>query len=424
MATHQDLSGYFFARAAELYLKDEGVIAFVMPYAAMTRAQFKGFRRGDFAFLRVRFTGAWAFTEEVQPLFEVPSCVLFARRMEWGTVEAGALPSRIDSCRGQLPRRNATPIEAEKALSWSKEPWPAEAALVGGSPYREVFRQGATMVPRRLCVVEAVQAGRLGSSPASPLVISRVSNLDKPPWRDLQPLQGPVENQFLRPLYLGESVAPYRLLKPALSIIPWVGTSGRLLDARAAQAGGYPHLGRWMAQAERHWETHRRSKRTFIEQLDYYGKLSAQLPPSPLRVLYAASGTLPVAAILRDRESIVEHALYWAAASEEEAYYIVAILNSEALRKRIEALQARGQWGARHFDKVVFELPWPLFNAKEKLHRELANKAQDAEELAAAVELREGLYFVSSRRLIRDALREQGIAREIYDLVEKLLESS
>ncbi|MFH1902345.1 MAG: N-6 DNA methylase, partial [Candidatus Omnitrophota bacterium] len=46
VATHQDMSGYVFVRAVELYLKANGKIAFVMPYASMTRRQFEGFRKG------------------------------------------------------------------------------------------------------------------------------------------------------------------------------------------------------------------------------------------------------------------------------------------------------------------------------------------------------------------------------------------
>ncbi|MGH7006680.1 MAG: Eco57I restriction-modification methylase domain-containing protein, partial [Alphaproteobacteria bacterium] len=41
LATHQDLSGLFFARAVELYMKRDGLIAFVMPLAALTRGQFE-----------------------------------------------------------------------------------------------------------------------------------------------------------------------------------------------------------------------------------------------------------------------------------------------------------------------------------------------------------------------------------------------
>ncbi len=420
VATHQDLSGYFFARAAELYLKDKGVIAFVMPYAAMTRAQFKGFRKGDFALVRVRFTGAWAFGEDVQPLFEVPSSVFFARR-----VTAGALPSRIDACTGQLPRRNATLGEADKALSWRKEPWPAEAALVGGSPYRKAFRQGATMVPRRFCRVERAESGRLGASPATPLVQSRISNLDKPPWKDLPPLRGPIEKRFLRPLYLGESIAPYRLLEPALSVIPWNTASGRLLDARAAQAEGYPHLARWMSDGERMWDEYKRSNITLIERWDYHKELTSQFPQAPFRVLYATSGTFPAAAVLTDETAVVESKSYWAALGRlDEACYLIAILNSETARKKVAHLQSRGQWGARDFHKVMFELPIPRFDERQPLHKELVKKAREAEKLAAAVELREGLHFVRARRLIRDALREEGIAQEIDGLVEELLRAA
>ena len=48
VATHQDLSAYFFARCCELYLKRDARIAFVMPYAALSRRQFAGFRSGNF----------------------------------------------------------------------------------------------------------------------------------------------------------------------------------------------------------------------------------------------------------------------------------------------------------------------------------------------------------------------------------------
>jgi hypothetical protein len=40
VTTHQDLSAYFFARCTELYLRDQCAIAFVMPYAAMSRQAY------------------------------------------------------------------------------------------------------------------------------------------------------------------------------------------------------------------------------------------------------------------------------------------------------------------------------------------------------------------------------------------------
>jgi hypothetical protein len=95
---------------------------------------------------------------------------------------------------------------------------------------------------------------------------------------------------------------------------------------------------------------------------------------APLRVVYAKAGTLPAACVLRDSKAVVDHKLYWTAvASAGEARYLAAILNSETARERTAKYQSRGQWGARDFDKVVFNLPIPRYGTKIKLQRDLAD---------------------------------------------------
>src|SRR5205085_2902826 len=49
----------------------------------------------------VQFTGAWTFPSEVQPLFPVPSCVLFAK----GAKMPAKLPKMVTRFAGHLPRR-------------------------------------------------------------------------------------------------------------------------------------------------------------------------------------------------------------------------------------------------------------------------------------------------------------------------------
>ncbi|MBI2872968.1 MAG: N-6 DNA methylase [Chloroflexi bacterium] len=428
VATHQDLSGYFFVRCVELYLKPTGVIAFVMPYAAMSRRQFQGFRSGTYGtsrgvgqiFAIVQFTEGWAFSDDVQPLFQVPSCVLFGRP---GAAPGKALPATVLAASGTLPRRDASPAEAEAALVWRKQPWPPvsdeEAA---GSPYRDLFRQGATIVPRVLCVVQPAPLGALGGNPAAPVVESRRTSQEKPPWKHLPALRGNVEEEFLRPLYQGESVAPFRLLEPVLAVIPLEQGGNRLLDAPAAQKAGYLHLASWLGQAERLWAEHGRGGLTFAQQIDYWSKLTAQFPIATLRVVYSKAGTLPAAAILSDSQGIVDHKLYWSSVgSEGEGRYLVAILNSETARKMAEHLQSRGQWGPRDFDKVLLSLPIPRYEASSPLHQELARAAAHAGEVAAAVPLKEGTHFVRARQLIRRALQEDGVAGRIDRLVAELL---
>ena len=426
VATHQDLSAYFFARCAELYAIQEpdrhSLIAFVLPYATLHRKQYEGFRsgvfgKGDVVFARSAFQEAWTFDESVQPLFPVPACVLIGRVGAGGT-----LPQQVTAYSGVLPRRDATPAEAARYLTQCPKPWPTGGELAGGSAYREKFRQGATLVPRMLCLVEEVQSvGMLGSAADTPIVQSRRTRQEKEPWKSLPALRQQVERKFLRPVYLGESIAPYRLLQPVEGVIPWETGSKRLLDAVAAQQSGYPHLAGWLDTAESLWDTHGAGNMTFSGQLDYFGKLSAQFPVASVRIVYATSGTLPAAVVLSDREAVLQHTLYWAATGKREAHYVTAILNSEAARSRVAAMQARGQWGARHFAKIMFELPIPLFNVKDPLHRELAAAAARAAKVAASVPLKEGTYFVTARKHIRAALQDDGIAQEIEELVTRLL---
>jgi hypothetical protein len=107
-----------------------------------------------------------------------------------------------------------------------------------------------------------------------------------------------------------------------------------------------------------------------------------------------------------------------------EARYLTALLNSETARSRTASLQSRGQWGARDFDKVMFTLPIPRFDASQTLHNELAAAAGEAERIAAAFELPETVKFQRARKLIRDALTESGVAPHIDELVARLLDQS
>lgn len=425
VATHQDISAYFFARAVERYLGRNGRIAFVMPLACLSRAQYEGFRTGRFGPRRgqvaafVHFDKIWTFDSDVQPLFKVPSCVIFAHR----DVLTGRLPQTVTAYSGELPRRDATPKEARLALAKSEAPTPWAGSVTRGSPYRTLFKQGATIVPRRLMVVVPVEGGNIGVSRDAPLVISRVSAQDKRPWKDLSPLRGQVEPQFLRPLLLGTSIAPFRVIRPAMAVIPWDERRQMLLDKQAALDGGYLHLAKWLRAAEKAWKDHSSGSMSFREQLDYFGKLSSQFPIQRLRVAYAKAGTKPAAVVIDDDAAVIDHKLYWMGTTDiDEARYLCAILNSEAVRERVEHMQSQGLFGPRDFDKVMFNLPIPRFRAGDPLHRELLKLAQAAERIAATVPVPEGQSFQKVRRLIREELRTQGVSDKIDVRVTSLLD--
>ena len=427
VATQQDLASYFYMRAALLYMRRTGRIALVMPYAAMSRRAYSAFRKGEvasfgFGEFHLRFTDAWVFGPEVQPLFPVPSCVLFA--VVHDEPLAAPLPANVMTFAGMLPIRNADVSEADANLSEAMKPWPAEASDEGGSPYRRAFRQGATLVPRRLVLVEAAPVeGMLPPNPAVPLIRGRTGNQDKKPWKNLEPPQGTIEKDFLRQVLLGESIAPFRVLTPPRGVIPWDAEGRGLLDAKAAAKRGYPRLAQWLEKTEALWEQHKQSALSLNGRIDYHRELSCQFPIAPVRVVYTKAGTNLAAAVVRNVTAIIDHQLYWAAIqSMEEARYLCGILNSEALRAGVERFQAQGQWGARHFDKYVFNLPFPRFDKNDALHRRLADVAKMAEVVANGVAEKKGEYFTRTRKRVRSALAEDGIATHLEELATELLQ--
>lgn len=429
VATHQDLSAYFVARCIELYLRPGGTFAFIMPYAAINRKQYAGFRSGRFEqsgrngqrYAVVLFDEVWALDERLQPLFPVPASVFIGRHAAPG-FDRGPLPATILEFVGNLPRRDASLREALPVLRVEEAPWPAEVAPGSQSIYSARFKNGATIFPSVLTRVERVSTGRFGGTSTAPLVQSRRSNLEKAPWRSVPSLRGQVEAEFLYPLYLGKSIAPFRVLDEALAVIPVHPSELRLLTANDAQAEGYVHLWSWLSAVEQVWAEKSNSDLTFYENLDYWGKLLSQFPIAPIRVVYAGSGTLPAAAIVTNPRAVIEHSLYWyPAQDEEEALYLTAVLNSDALRRNIERYQARGQWGARHFDKLLVEQPIPPFDAANHLHARLVRLARRAERVAASIAIDKETHFIRARQQVRQALQGTGILREIDDLVRVLL---
>ena len=415
-ATQNDLCALFTVRASHLYLRAAGSLAFVLPLAVLTRGQFEPFRTGRFGHYNLAWDEAWTMDDGVAPLFPVPSCALFGRRRAIGK----AVPKTVTAYKGSLPLRDAPEEVADKRLKVTIDAAPQAGTFEGGSPYRDNFRQGATLVPRMLSLVERKAMGRLGANADAPMVVSRRSRLEKSPWREAAGVENQVEAQFLHPILLGESILPYRLLQTFEGVVPIAGAS--VIDAAQAQTNGFEKLAGWMGKAERVWNSCSSGSMTLRDRWDFQRGLANQLPLSKLRVAYAASGALPAAIVLRDDTVVIEHILYWnIPSSEDEANYLATILNSEAARHRAEHYQARGQFGARHFDKVMFNLPIPVFDDKHALHRDLADAGRLAEEVAGQVELVEGERFQRARRRVRDALAEHGVGRDVEKLVDELL---
>lgn len=416
-ASARDLSTLFVARTIELYLKDGGQFGFVMPFGALSRRPHTGFRAGnwnsvDSQGLLVHFDEPWDLSA-VRDIFPMTSCVVRGRH----STQAGAMPATATPW---VAPRNGQPAHP-------LPPRPIAAIDAGSgaeSPYETLFRDGAILYPRLLIFVDTITGGPLAAGAGQTEVTSARSNQEKPPWKSRQSLSGIVEDRFVTGVHLGETIVPFRALKPRPAVLP-VSASGILTESEIAD---FPGLSEWWTDVEDAWVDGRVATESapLRERMDFHGQLTAQFPVRSDRVVYTKSGnTLAAARLPRNDESLIDHVLYWASCSSAaEAHYLVAVLNSRALLEQVAQYQAVGNFGARHFDKYVFRVGIPMFNPSEKLHQELAVLASTAEELAAQVNLPAGIRFTAARRMIVDRLTVHGVQGAIERAVTILLSVS
>jgi hypothetical protein len=124
---------------------------------------------------------------------------------------------------------------------------------------------------------------------------------------------------------------------------------------------------------------------------------------------------------LRNRRAIATHGLYWAsAASEAEANYICALLNAPVTTELTRPLMSYGK-DERDIHKHVWELPIPMFDPSDRIHRRLAELGAALEEVVAAFKVNESLHFAATRRHIREFVMETAEGQEVNDFAFDML---
>ncbi len=419
VATHQDLSALFATRAIELYLEKGGTFGFVMPSAVIDaeRQHYRGFRTGNLSHnghhLHVAFEQPWDLKRLRPHFFPISASVIFGSKQDTPV----AMPPG-ESWTGRLEKPHGTWKDVEHSISRSA----ATTAPTQGetSPYGDRFRQGATIVPRVLFMVERRKAGPLGHAQGKAAVRSLRSANEKPPWKNLEDREGFVESIFVRPVYTGESVLPFRIRPPAYAVIPR--DKQGLMDGSSDRLDQYPELAKWWRDAEATWMKHRSSARlSLMEQLNFRGKLEAQFRIPPLRVLYGRSGMHLAAAYTDDARAVIDNSLYWAAAANiDEARYLCAIMNAAVTTRLVRPLMSYGK-DERDIHKSIWRLPIPYFEADDENHVRLVERARTLESEMADADIPDELHFAAARRRLREVIEASTAGREIEAIVGKML---
>lgn len=452
LITHLELGTLFFVRTADLYLKEGGTIAFVLPRSVFTADQHDALRQGKFKGVRLAFRESWDL-EEVKPLFNVPSCVLFAQKERDAKV---SYPIAGQKLSGELQRRNTALDEAEQGLTvenvqWrlnkvgERSFWSTEEGTIQSkaSYYKKYFRVGASIFPRSFWFVQ-VRTSPLGFDPSLPPLESseRAKKEAKDAYQGLI-MKGNVESEFLYATLLSTDLVPFGHLDYRLIVLP-IESSGKgykLITADEARKKGFLNLAQWLEKAQEEWENRRGAKAErmdIYERLDRVHGLTSQNPQAKYRVFYNTSGTYLCACAVESRpiefdiggQSIQAKGFladyktyYFESRREDEAYYLAAMLNAPLIDGMIKPMQTRGQWGPRDICKKVLELSIPQFKTSDSRHLRLTELGKECSQKVADWVQSGGAGEIKSigklRAMVREMLGEE--LKEIDELVREFI---
>ncbi len=418
-APHFDIAQLFVKRCRQLYLSDPGqdCAAWVVKKAAFTSGNWEKFRRWHESVLEQRLD-----LEKVQAFGGGDarrSCVLFDRTSVVG-FEGETL---VATCEAQMKPLQNEPLKS----AWSKlkivdapmavEQSPSDYCDEAGEP---LFRNGATIFPKVLSVARKLGAGeRVGHT-----LVQTVPSQNRP-WSEVEIQQGEVPERWVMPLVTSGDLLPFFVL-PATkgsAIVP-VDSLGRPSSIEA-NANSF-----WQSLDEIYREYCGKgadTPKSLLANLDFSSKLTKQLDTcnsTQFVVVHPVSGDLMRGSRLRPKGNVMGHGLFWfSATSDEEAAYLVALLNAPCLREAFVQCRASG----RHFSKYPWrKVPIKRYDEQNADHVALAGLTEQAEELVAtwfanADGATRNLGQVGLSNRIRKLLTEDGIFPEIDEIVKKLL---
>ena len=276
------------------------------------------------------------------------------------------------------------------------------------SPYAYYANQGPTIVDRRLFFVTASSNENRFAPLDTFETYPRTGTLDKKEY-SVAELEGQIvggDNLFS--VYLGESLAPYGTLPPLTAALPaskatmavpldhsdclgWPDADVVIHSAcRFDRQGLDPNMRVRWEKMERLWEANRSKadKKSLWQNLNWINKLTSQLDylrdpgDLPVRIAYTTSGR-PTAALIANKKAILDTTLYQVSCRNlDEAYYLLAIINSNALEGEVSDFRPKGLFGDRDLHKHLWKLPIPEYDANSEDHVKLSGLGRTAEQEA------------------------------------------
>ncbi len=393
--TSTELTTIFIYKMIRDFLKPNGLIFFVTPASLATGAQHSLFRQ----FCGLKNIEIWAFDEDVFRIhnlcFKANKGISdFSKRIKirWKLYHCSKNPIKLGlkSVCTYVPSKI---LGEHKFRTDAPDLIPNKNLHVGRlipeshlskqtekiSDYKELFRQGASLVPRNLLFIDIVKKGNDSNlvtiQPSKSIQSKKYST-----WDFIAYDQAKVESSNIFSVAKSTGLIPFHYILLYKVFLPLEKAENNEFILKTPKS---PYSMKHYQELQEIYQKNKKigAKIVNLEKRLNYGKaLTDPRQFKTPKVIYGGIGSIVKGAILTD-SMIVDTSLYFYVPKNlEEAYYIMGYLNSPYTTEHVKLMGSTGARGSlRNIHKHPLNFNFAIFDKNIKLHQDIAYNSREME---------------------------------------------
>ena len=383
-----EIAALFFYQS-KVFMKKNAKIFFVITKGVITGSHASRFRNFK-GFKNVKF---WTFDIKIEKIFNIDFICISAQKSEntqpnlnlevpayhftlnnknsninyFTKVElklkeiTTLVPYSIEKKGNKFYTKKLIPKKQKKKLFPSEE-----------SYYKKLFHKGADLNPRNLIFVKVQE---INNSLVKINPDDRIFKRAKAPWIEIEYKNEIVEKEYIFKIIKSTELVKFHVYDYYKAFLPLSN-----IDLRF----NYTHL---LPNAKKFYDKinkiYLRLKKdttchnSLMDNLNRWSKLINNRQLSKIKVVYNNSGSILNSAVIHGNFLITGDLSFYATENIDEAYYLIAILNSNIMTEQIRIKKS-----SRHIFKIPFESPIKKFNYQNKIHCKLVELGKKGQFLA------------------------------------------
>jgi hypothetical protein len=365
---HTELATIFLLSSIERYLTDEAIIGCVLPGTVLSGDHHHPFRNAEYRDSSIHFkvSKIWDLNKSI---FNNRGVTVFGSKTDQANLNP--IPSKVVNSSTDNDSSELYLSTLDTKSAWTNY----NINRTSANSYVNDFVQGADIMPRSLYFHDiALYDLSVAFTDINPIDKQTSDNAyllkDSKKFSDfrIEPCQ--VETSSLFPVMISNSLLPFHITSPPIALLPiekhqgdWrcIPTTSMVTKSTAFQ--------RWVARASSNYENG--NLITLWTWIDTRSKLSNQSLPQTGYIVCSGTGGEYVCAhylshneVDFDRLILDQTVNYYHTNDEDEAKYLVGLLNSASISNAIRGFQAEGNYGARHIHSLPYRLIEPFDSSK------------------------------------------------------------